>query len=270
MSSLPGDGSQPIQYLPTQEAYAAWSSVYDTDGNFLQALDSYSLKTLLPQFLSYMAFSTTPIYVDLGCGTGRGTLELIRYLSPSAKPGTAVYGLDASAAMLEIARSKLAREIEGLPNMTLSLSVYDILHPAEKPPSPPAEAMISTLVLEHIPLRTFFVNASRLLAPGGIFLVTNMHAEMGRISQAGFIDPQTGHKVRAESYAHKLDDVVGEAKRQGLEVIEGLTEEKSVGEEMVELLGERSQKWVGGIRVWFSVAFKKIDQEHVVGIESES
>lgn len=256
-SDTANEPSRPVQYLPTQQAYSLWSSVYDSDGNFLQALDTLCLKKLLPKFLSHLPSPASTIYIDFGCGTGRGTTELIRCLSTSVKPKKTVYGLDNSAAMLDIAKPKLDSEIAGAPNVTLSLSVFDILDPPEVSPIPPASAMISTLVLEHIPIQTFFATASKLLSPGGIFLVTNMHAEMGRVSQAGFVDPQTGHKVRPESFAYEIGDVVKEAEQHGLEVIEDLTDEKTIDEEMVEKLGERSKKWVGGIKVWFSVGFRK-------------
>lgn len=262
-STFNNSPARPIQYLSTSEAYSLWSSIYDSDGNFLQALDSHCLKTLLPKFLSQLPSSAPPIYVDLGCGTGRSTSELIRYLPSSLKPGTTVYGLDGSPAMLDIARPKLDKEIAKVSSITLSLSVFDILDPPTATEIPLASAMISTLVLEHIPIQRFFATASERLAPGGIFLVTNMHAEMGRVSQAGFVEPETGQKVRPESFAHEIDDVVKQAGRHGMEVIEGLTDEKGVEEEMVDLLGERSMKWVGGPKVWFSIGFRKTTDELV-------
>lgn len=69
-----------IRYLDTASAYDLWASVYDTDGNFLQALDSIEMKMLLPRAMSMLTDTqndspTTKIKaVDLGCGTGRNTL----------------------------------------------------------------------------------------------------------------------------------------------------------------------------------------------------
>ena len=82
-----------------------------------------------------------------------------------------------------------------------------------------------------------------------------MHAEMGSMSQAGFVDPESGEKVRPVSYAHKIEDVVAEARKFGIKVV-GDVKEVAVAAEMVEKLGRRAKKWVG-IRCWFGVIFRK-------------
>lgn len=87
-----------------------------------------------------------------------------------------------------------------------------------------------------------------------MLLVTNMHEEMGGISQAGFVDPMTGEKVRPTSYAHSVGDVVRQGKRWGFEVV-GNVLERRVDESMVEALGPRARKWVG-VKVWFGICFR--------------
>ena len=94
-----------------------------------------------------------------------------------------------------------------------------------------------------------------MLKPGGLALVTNMHSDMGRMSQAGFVDPKTGEKVRPQSYAHTFGDVVEEARKQGFEVV-GEVLERTVDEETSEILGVRAKKWVG-VKVWFGACFRK-------------
>lgn len=120
--------------------------------------------------------------------------------------------------------------------------------------------MVSTLVVEHVPLRAFFAHAAATLRPGGVLLLTNMHADMGGRSQAGFVDPATGLKTRPSSRAHTVADVVAEAARWGLTVVsEGGVEgvkEVTVSEDMVEALGARSRKWVG-VTCWFGCLFRK-------------
>jgi cyclopropane fatty-acyl-phospholipid synthase-like methyltransferase len=110
-------------------------------------------------------------------------------------------------------------------------------------------------MLEHIPLFEFFQTVSQVLNPGGLALVTNMHSEMGGRSQAGFVDPKTGEKVRPQSYAHTLEDVIGEAREQGFEVV-GEVLERAVDEKTSEVLGVRARKWIG-VKVWFGVCFQK-------------
>ncbi|KAI1760401.1 S-adenosyl-L-methionine-dependent methyltransferase [Hypoxylon sp. FL1150] len=250
-----------IRYLPTNEAYDRWAAVYDTDGNFLQALDTIELKTLFPQFLLSITSPKPWRIVDLGCGTGRNTALLLTV--PQIAEAIA---LDSSKGMLEVARSRLRRSDVGADppdSPKLRLEVFDML----TSPSPPtsarqADGVISTLVVEHVPLSVFFSQVSQILKPGGVLLLTNMHAHMGGISQAGFVDTDTGEKIRPTSYAHTVADTVGEARKWGLEVENGGRKdaggimERVVDEDMVEKLGPRSKKWIG-VTVWLGGLFRK-------------
>ncbi|KAL4879406.1 S-adenosyl-L-methionine-dependent methyltransferase [Aspergillus karnatakaensis] len=248
-----------VEYVGTVEAYNKWAEVYDTDGNFLQALDTIQMKDLLPRFLSLVQSQNQTKslkLVDLGCGTGRNTLQLVKAAPEDAQ----IIGVDASPGMLEVARETLSSNGVG---ERVSLGVYDLLAEADAtlPESLGGESatgIISTLVLEHIPLDQFFGNAARLIKPGGFFLVTNMHAEMGGISQAGFVDVQTGKKIRPTSYAHEVKDVVTAAENFGFEVVAlngEKVKERKVDEAMLKDLGGRAKKWVG-VMVWFGVCFK--------------
>ncbi|KAI4869990.1 S-adenosyl-L-methionine-dependent methyltransferase [Hypoxylon rubiginosum] len=261
MSTTSDPSLSSIRYLPTNEAYNRWAAVYDTDGNFLQALDTIELKTLFPQFLRSVTSPKPWRIVDLGCGTGRNTALLLTV--PDIEEAIA---LDSSEGMLEVARLRLQQAGDGAspsdlvpPRATpkLRLEVFDML----ATPSPPAsaqqaDAVISTLVVEHVPLPAFFSQVSQILKPGGVLLLTNMHAHMGAISQAGFVDADTGEKIRPTSYAHTAADVVAEAGRWGLEVEAGGIKERTVDESMVEKLGSRSRKWIG-VTVWFGGIFRK-------------
>ncbi|KIW99471.1 uncharacterized protein Z518_11210 [Rhinocladiella mackenziei CBS 650.93] len=248
--AIPQSPDPSIRYLSTTHAYDLWAAVYDIDGNFLQALDTIEMKTLLPRMLELLEKSPFPPpwkLVDLGCGTGRNTAALLEV------KGATVVGLDVSSGMLEVARRRLGKfGVEGI----LQLEIFDML----QQPSPPAsavgaDAVVSTLVIEHIPADIFFRHVTQILKPGGILLLTNMHSEMGGISQAGFIDPQTGEKIRPTSYAHTVAEVEAEAAKNGLEVV-GKMDERAVDESTVPILGERSQKWVG-ITVWFGGILRK-------------
>ncbi|KAI0111672.1 putative methyltransferase [Daldinia grandis] len=267
MSTTHDVPSQSIRYLPTNEAYDRWALVYDTDGNFLQALDTIELKALFPKFLLSITAPRPWRIVDLGCGTGRNTMLLL------GVPGVAeAIALDSSRGMLDVARSRLqnADDAVGIPINSpartppkLHFEVFDMLT-ASSPPvvAQQADGVISTLVIEHIPLSTFFSQVSQILKPGGMLLLTNMHEQMGAISQAGFVDANTGEKIRPTSYTHTIADIVAEANKYGFDIErtgEGQGEgirERAVEEDMVEGLGPRSKKWVG-IMCWFGGLLRK-------------
>jgi len=248
---IPQSTDPSVRYLSTSQAYDLWSAVYDTDGNFLQALDTIEMKTLLPRMVDILKAGSSAQpwkFVDLGCGTGRNTAALLE-----VKGASSIVGLDVSPGMLEVARKRLQQfHAEG----RLQLEVFDMIHD----PRPPevaclADAVVSTLVIEHIPAQVFFATAGKILKPGGILLLTNMHSEMGKISQAGFIDPKTGEKIRPTSYSHTIAEVAAAASSNAFESL-GPIEQRSVDPSMIAILGERSEKWVG-VTVWFGVIFRK-------------
>lgn len=213
--------------------------------------------------------------VDLGCGTGRNTLQLLDIVSrETPESNIQIIGVDASNGMLDVARQR-TNAFQSPPNIEVKLAPIDLLTDIDSPSNAQtldlirnADGMISTLVLEHIPLDTFFGAAASILRSGAYFLVTNMHADMGKRSQAGFVDSATGKKVRpSRSYAHELEQILAEAERCGFEVVQlpstgaadtvqGVTERK-VTPDMVERLGPRSQKYVGVCSVWLGVCFRK-------------
>ncbi|KAF1994898.1 S-adenosyl-L-methionine-dependent methyltransferase [Amniculicola lignicola CBS 123094] len=309
-TSIPPKISTPIQHLPTKDAYDAWASVYDTDGNMLQAIDDLELERLLPDFLDRVVSACTSTstsipeapsaeeqeisIIDLGCGTGRNTAKLTAYAWPTGRK-IRITGLDLSEGMLEIARRKLdsflAKEKDGemgQRDVMLRLeqcNCFPTFRPesgkeelkendketvhgdededvdispipqASGPPLRPASAILSTLLLEHIPLTPFFATLTSLLQPHGHALITNMHSDMGVISQAGFVN-EAGVKVRPDSWAHTLEETVKVARDCGFEVLGRW--EREVRREDVEggRVGRRGGKWVG-VRVWYGVLLRR-------------
>ncbi|KAJ5097141.1 methyltransferase [Penicillium angulare] len=280
-----------VEYVGTVEAYDKWAEVYDTDGNFLQRLDTIELRVLLPRFLDAVNSSFKPTeqlkFVDLGCGTGRNTVQLLKSLSTykekensnlnlddrASATQVEVIGVDASPGMLEVAQKTVQPAFTQNESQiaTVSLGVFDLLKPISDENRLPASlqqtgaaGVISTLVLEHIPLKKFFEAASAMMRSGGYLLITNMHADMGALSQAGFTDPQTGVKIRPTSYCHSIPEVLATATEAGFQIKNLIGEnggngvlERAVDENLGEILGARAKKWVG-INVWFGVCFSKI------------
>ncbi|KAK7519415.1 S-adenosyl-L-methionine-dependent methyltransferase [Phyllosticta citriasiana] len=264
----------PVRYMDTISAYDAWAAVYDTDGNILQAMDDMEMAKLLPHFLDLICPSAVgqqadnePLrIIDLGCGTGGSTEKLLKVHWDERLPRTtqvSVVGVDASAKMLDEARRKLGYVFAGLNRSAIALKRDDILtrKPASSAPWPrPAHGLISTLVVEHVPLPDFFQSLARLLLPGGYALVTNMHPEIDAKVQAGFVSiDEEGRKikVREKSWIHGIEEIVCAAQREGL-VLVGHVQERAVDEEMVRdgRVSERGRKWIGS-KVWFGVVLQR-------------
>ncbi|KAG9191046.1 hypothetical protein G6011_09134 [Alternaria panax] len=256
-----------VQHIPTQAAYDQWASVYDIDGNMLQAIDDLELQTVLPKFLSQAQNSIAAgekLYVlDLGCGTGRNTGKLARY--DWGGKSVEVTGLDFSQGMLNVATKKLAPSFEGHEKVRLRLECCDCFPTVNDPSTSalpavqslqPSHAVISTLVLEHIPLKDYFNTLFALLLPGGTALVTNMHADMGRVSQAGFVNAD-GIKVRGSSYVYTVEETATAARAAGLEALS--VKEREMRKEDIEggAVGERGWKWVG-TKVWYGMVFRRV------------
>jgi hypothetical protein len=167
--------------------------------------------------------------------------------------------------MLEIARQRCsaisAAAALGTPVPPATFGVFDALSGNE----PPKDAcgvngVLSTLVLEHLPLDVFFGSVKKLLAKeGGYLLLTNMHEEMGRRGQAGFVDVESGEKVRGVSFVYSIEEVVKEGRKWGFEVV-GEIGERAVTEADLEVLGKRGAKWVG-CKVWFGGVFRLVGEK---------
>ena len=239
------------RYLSTTEAYDLWASVYDSDGNFLQAMDTIEMKELFPRMLSQIKAPKPWKIVDLGCGTGRNTVTLLGIDDAD------IVALDASPKMLEVAKSRLQNiSQQSAFQPRLHFEVADLIQSPQSPPSAlNADAIVSTLVIEHIPADIFFKHVVQMLKPGGVLLLTNMHSHMGSLSQAGFIDTNSGEKIRPTSYSHTIQEVLSAAKANDLSPI-GQIEERAVDEALTDVLGHRSKKWVD-VTCWFGGLFRK-------------
>ncbi|KAI2001363.1 hypothetical protein LOZ52_006691 [Ophidiomyces ophidiicola] len=267
-----------IQYLETISAYDQWAEVYDTDNNFLQRLDTLELQTLLPAFLSLVQEQqheqeqqTPTKIVDLGCGTGRNTLSLLRATAPAPEdpantPPTQILGLEPSTGMLAVARTKVEEYFTnggaaaGDTRDRVFFLEYNIA--PEGGAEPPAlaqgaDGVVSTLVLEHVELAGFFGAVAAMLRAGGVALVTNLHAEMSAVSQAGFVQPATGVKIRpTRCYAYTVAQTLAAAAAAGLQPVAEVRETR-VSEELAAVLGPRATKWIG-VYVWYACCFRKM------------
>jgi SAM-dependent methyltransferase len=243
---------------------ATRQQVYDTDGNILQSVDDVMLPALL-NFVFTLLPSDMPITItELGCGTGRNTAKL---LSPSSSLPqiTSIAALDLSPGMLMVAKQRCETHLTANTSKVLlappavEFHEFDALNPELSPEikalEGKADLVLSTLVLEHLPLDVFFRTVRSFLKPGGYFLLTNMHADMGRISQAGFVDEVTGEKIRGHSFAHEISEAIEEGEKWGFEVVGEVAERAIIEDDLGAVVGERGKKWIG-INVWFGFVMR--------------
>jgi SAM-dependent methyltransferase len=267
--------ARPIQSVSTLDLYNRWAKVsiytsnlysvsayflqvYDTDGNMLQSIDDLLLPGLLEQALR--SVSPSPITVtEVGCGTGRNTSKLLS-LPPSTVNIAEINALDLSPQMLDIAKSRCSSlTTQSAP--TVSFHVFDALasdHASDIDRlHGKADIVLSTLVLEHLPIDAFFSTCASFLKSGGLLIVTNMHADMGKRSQAGFLDTDGDTKVQGESHNYETEEVVIAGRKAGFEIVGGGLTERGIeeGDLQTRAVGERGRKWVG-CKVWFGGIFR--------------
>ncbi|KAF3933156.1 hypothetical protein ABW19_dt0206082 [Dactylella cylindrospora] len=230
------------------DAYDLWAEVYDTDGNVLQQLDDIYVDAHLPPLINSTQIQP-PIIAELGCGTGRNTLKL-------AKLGARVIAVDNSKGMMEKLKEKIAQA--GFENR-VETYLQDLNTFPNGPDGTPSEfkravdatdggkvdGVISTLVIEHLDINVFFNAAKGVLKPGGWLLLTNMHAEMGMLSSAGFLDPTTGKKIKPVSINHPEEEILEAAERYGFILSGDVSEDGPRDEEHAKKFGKRAAKWIG-------------------------
>jgi SAM-dependent methyltransferase len=233
--------------------------VYDSDGNILQSIDDLLLSGLLEEAITFHS-STSPITItEVGCGTGRNTVKLLSIPQSKAEI-SAINALDLSPQMLDIAKSRCSTFNKQSVSAT-SFHVFDALSPDHvqdiEQLRGKANIVLSTLVLEHLPMDVFFQTCASFLKPNGLLILTNMHAEMGKRSQAGFLDTEGDMKIQGESFIYEVDQVVSAGREAGFETIGQSLKERGIEEGDIQtgVVGERGRKWLG-CKVWFGGIFK--------------
>ena len=182
--------------VATRKGYDLWSTVYDSDGNPLTALEEPVIRRLLGNVAGRKV-------ADVGCGTGRHSIRL-------ARAGARVTGIDFSRGMIDQARAKRGAE-----------RVRFVVRPIDRRlpfAGGTFDVVLCCLVLEHIKrLDPFFVELARIARRGGKVVLSAMHPSMWlKGDSARFYDPATGEQIRPRSHRQSLSDYVMAATRAGL------------------------------------------------------
>jgi tRNA (cmo5U34)-methyltransferase len=117
-----------------------------------------------------------PKILDLGCGTGNASVALLKRYPPQ---GVSIFLIDGSKHMVEIAREKVnlasPGSVIGSRVADFSVDGWD-----EGLSSEGFDAVISTLVLEHLPFESYkkvLDSCYRLLKPGGWLIAVEGYEE---------------------------------------------------------------------------------------------
>ena len=140
--------------MSVQKSYNEWSDSYDTDQNLTRDLDAQVTR----ERLGDMRFHSI---LELGSGTGKNTIFL-------AQIGAQIDALDFSEGMIAKAKEKVqAGNVRfSIADLTRRWHCQDASY----------DLVVCNLVLEHIEdLAFIFSETFRVLKPGGIFLLNELH-----------------------------------------------------------------------------------------------
>jgi ubiquinone/menaquinone biosynthesis C-methylase UbiE len=169
-------------------AYDRWSHTYETNENATRDLAARVLRRELTTLRDRDV-------LEIGCGTGLNT----RYLAEQSR---SVLAVDFSAGMLAQARANVSATNVRFAQQDIRLG-WQLADAS-------VDTVVCTLVLEHVEdVEHVFVEAARVLRPGGEFFVCELHPFrqlQGR--QAQFTDAGTGDVVLVRAYHHDVSDYV--------------------------------------------------------------
>jgi len=167
-----------VPEVAVREGYASWARTYDALPNPLILVEEPAVREILDRC------SPGPA-LDAACGTGRWTEELVRR-------GHSVIGVDETAQMLELARSKV-------PGADLRVGRLESL-PIE---DASIDLAICALSLAHCPdLAPPVRELARVLRPGGRLVVTDLHPFNVIIGGGALFQKDDGGYGLVRSYPH--------------------------------------------------------------------
>ena len=177
-----------------QSGYARWARAYDSAANPLIRVEQPAVRALLDAVPPGAA-------LDAACGTGRHA----RYLHAR---GHRVTGVDASQAMLDVAR-------EALPDSDLRIgSLTDL--PLE---TASVDLAVCSLALTHCQdLRPPITELARVVRPGGRLVISDFHPLQLMIGGSAFFVDADGQAGHVRSYAHRHEDYFAAFTAAGLVV----------------------------------------------------
>jgi ubiquinone/menaquinone biosynthesis C-methylase UbiE len=179
--------------MNNQQAYNAWSKIYDTNANKTRDVEAFALR----ETLSSKLFDNV---LELGCGTGKNT----EWLLSKAKN---VVGADFSAEMLAQAKAKINAD-----NVEFSQTdIRETWNFADEQ----FDLITCSLALEHIENIDFVFNqANAKLKHGGEFYVGELHPFKQYNGTKARFETDNG-TFELECFTHHVSDYFAAAENNG-------------------------------------------------------
>jgi len=215
-----------------QFGYDEWSAFYDHYANPTIAADEIAF----PGYYSHLHKKNV---LEIGCGTGRHTIRIL-------SGDNFVTGIDLSAGMLGQLRQKTD-------SSKLTLIHGDF--PNVKMPNKPFDAIIASLVLEHIQdLNAFFGCARSLISIGSEMYISELHPQRTKSGVFAHFRNQEGKEVSLESFSHQEKDIKLAAAGNGFSI---LRNETFFGNEDIGKLDKKWERYldVPMIQIWVFKVF---------------
>jgi hypothetical protein len=245
----------------------------------IAAVNEQQLAHLLPPLIAELrgnvaeedADSHGPIcLLDLDCDAGHNTLSLVGLTRHWRVPAQ-LEGWDRDQNNTEIARARCEDVQWKNINSSVTFSHSDhwkrlqIGHPGLKYFRHIHEFVLSTLVMNRMPLDVFLRGIEGLLGRDSVALITCVHPEFFGVAERGLTGSENepdGIKVES-GFRHSVQDVVEVATECGL-TLQGAVNEVKLSSRLVEglewSLREDARKWVGR-KVWFSVVLRRVTDD---------
>lgn len=184
-----------------QKSYEGWAKDYDRD-----SLRNPAIKISEDLLIPILNPKTNDVILEIGCGTGRVTLEISRLCKK-------VVGVDFSKGMLEVAKAKSGKR------KNIEYLLADIRHGLPQLDACTFDRIVCPLLIDHVGnIRKLFVEAHRLLKQGGVLVFDDINPDANvtpLYRDLIFDRSQRGEKI---FYHHSLDSIVHTLHRTGFEI----------------------------------------------------
>lgn len=248
---------RPLDASANARSHAQWVSTPDTIRTVVQAIDDIEAAITIPALhhgLESRKPTRVPLRIlELGCGAGRTTLKLIRH---QWKQPVAIEAWDTRQEMIVMAESKCRATVSEKRDVMMTFRCLDICDTRRIPEGWVAafDIIVSSLVLEHVPLEIYWSQIRTLLKPGGAGALSSRHPDIDAGHAVGFQDAAGGRSIGSH-HSHGIQDTIDCGTRAGL-VIEDV-KETAVDEALIARreIGEGARSWIGK-KVWYGMKFR--------------